>query len=353
VIQKAAFSGIILIALIAQVSGMTLTHGETVIEVEDVVVYSPSNEELSHYNGQIGILYPSMEFTEVGFNYIAAEDSQCRAYSSGSIDPNFQYQICFSNTSSEDLSRADCDIIVPFGPDEDELSAYDEQICMVKPSMAFTKVGFNYAADCWEFNSFGIEDAVFQRQICASYTNTTQSSLLDAEVIIPFSPSNEQLGQYAGQVLIRYPTMEFTQVGFNYVASCWKFTSSGYVDPKLQRQICFDAEGLGICGNGVLDESEQCDPSVDETRCPGLCGPIDAPDGCMCRSVSGCQLFGDWDTATIDDGSCDVNIADGPSPQNTTCVRDSNNDGVFDQQCDKTNNRVVNLTTIIDLDYKP
>jgi hypothetical protein len=43
----------------------------------------------------------------------------------------------------------------------------------------------------------------------------------------------------------------------------------------------------GLCGDGILGPSEECDPP-DDAACPGRCGAPGGPDACQCQAVQSC-----------------------------------------------------------------
>jgi len=123
------------------------------------------------------------------------------------------------------------------------------------------------------------------------------------------------------------------------------FCSSGTPRPSTPRDPTPDAPSTWICGgaNGGND-SEECVATVGN----------DEPEGVNCTILAG------WVTATIDGTvggkPCNVTAPDDPSsPQNTTCVRRSGGGtGVpYDQQCNKSSMRVINITTILNNDTTP
>ena len=110
---------------------------------------------------------------------------------------------------------------------------------------------------------------------------------------------------------------------------------------------------------------------VLNTYCCGVKDDICPPDfengpgGAQVECPSGdpdcglmCTTFNDWRTADVGHTSCVVTAPDNRQfPQNTTCVRRSDNNiqlGVpYDQQCNKSSMQVINITTIIGTRWTP
>jgi hypothetical protein len=115
--------------------------------------------------------------------------------------------------------------------------------------------------------------------------------------------------------------------------------------------MCVDyieVEVRPTCGDGLINQpSEQCDGTHGtQSQCQtgSVCdmSTVDDSDRCVCETVAAkCSNFNDWVTASSH-AACSISQVDN-NPPHTTCVRDSDKDGLFDQQCKKSDGSILNI----------
>lgn len=108
---------------------------------------------------------------------------------------------------------------------------------------------------------------------------------------------------------------------------------------------------VSVCGDGNVDRPntvgryEECDGTHGtQAQCdPGyVCDMSDADDPGICVCEARCGAFSDWVSASSPHTSCGVTTAN-HNPPYTTCVRDSDKDGLYDQQCRKSDQSIINI----------
>jgi hypothetical protein len=91
--------------------------------------------------------------------------------------------------------------------------------------------------------------------------------------------------------------------------------------------------------SGCVDNiqvARQTISSTKEAPCP--------PSLTLARSCASCDTYSDWKTPDHTHIAC--------NPTTQRCVRDSNSDGKYDQQCDSVSNTAINVINLYDYDIQ-